>query len=206
MEQNKITFAHLFLGIFVIGIALMTISFSELIGDNVKLVFSVSLYLISISVILFGVFTLLKINNFDDIFRKPGLKNTEQLFGSTNLFWSIMLVTINLDYYLMTDYRKFEFLEFVNVIVFIGYFFVNIIVTILCFQIDFSAPIVYLKSNFCFLDFVWTIIIVTLFIVFGIILFQLIKNNFPFTAISFSFFNLILINVLSGKLKYTTWD
>jgi len=61
MEQNKITFAHLFLGIFVIGLVLMAISFTELIGKNEKLILSVSIYLIAISVILFGIFTLLKL-------------------------------------------------------------------------------------------------------------------------------------------------
>ncbi|WP_291119686.1 hypothetical protein [Empedobacter sp. UBA7248] len=205
MEQNKITFAHLFLGIFVIGLVLMAISFTELIGKNEKLILSVSIYLTAISVILLGIFTLLKISNLEDVLRKSGLKNTEELFAYTNLFWCMMLITTNLDNYIMYDFREFEFSEITNMIVFVGIFLVNIIVGILCFQIDFSVPIIYFKSKLGFLDFVWIIIITTFIMVFGIVLFLLIKEYFPLTAISFTFFNLILINILSGKLKYTTW-
>lgn len=204
MEQNKIIFAHLFLGIFVIGLVLMAISFTDLFNINEKLILSVSIYLTTISFILLGIFTLLKINDFEDVLRKSGLKNTEELFAYTNIFWCVMLITINLDNYIMHDFREFEFSEFTNMIVFVGIFFVNIIVGILCFQIDFSVPIIYFKSNLGFLDFVWIVVITTFIIVFGIVLFLLIKKYFPLTAISFTFFNLILINVLSGKLKYTT--
>lgn len=122
MEQNKIIFAHLFLGIFVIGLVLMAISFTDLFNINEKLILSVSIYLTTISFILLGIFTLLKIYDFEDVLRKSGLKNTEELFAYTNIFWCVMLITINLDNYIMHDFREFEFSEFINMIVFVGIF------------------------------------------------------------------------------------
>ena len=201
MEQSKINLIYFYVGIFVIGILLMTCSLQNQLIIKPKLILSISIYLISLSLLLTGFSFYYKLEFLEDLIKKRGLRNTKELFIVTNIFWFLMLVTFNLDALINNNLNSLDGFHLLFMILLFGALVVNFIVLIFSAYVNFDVPLLYMKKNLNLQNLFAIVLVLILIIFFSFLTVSLIIGNFPTTAICFTAFNLILVNTLSGIFR-----
>jgi preprotein translocase subunit SecY len=201
MEQSKINLIYFYVGIFVIGILLMTCSLQNQLIIKPKLILSISIYLISLSLLLTGFSFYYKLEFLEDLIKKRGLRNTKELFIVTNIFWFLMLVTFNLDDCINNNLNSLDGFHVLFMILLFGALVVNFIVLIFSAYVNFDVPLLYMKKNLNLQDLFAIVLVLILIIFFSFLTVSLIIGNLPTTAICFTTFNLILVNTLSGIFR-----
>jgi len=201
MEQGKIKLIYFYVGIFVIGILLMTYSLQNQLIIKPKLILSISIYLISLSLLLTGFSFYYKLEFLEDLIKKRGLRNTKELFIVTNIFWFLMLITFNLDESINNNFQSLNGIDVLFMILLFGALVVNFIVLIFTAYVNFDVPLLYMKKNLNLQDLFAITLVIILIIFFSFLTVILINDNFPTTAICFTAFNFILINSLSGIFR-----
>ncbi|WP_314241274.1 hypothetical protein [Empedobacter tilapiae] len=196
MEQNKITFAHLFLGIFVIGLVLMAISFTDIVVKNNDTIFSFSIFIIEFVICLFGMSFYLKIDKISELFLGKVFSNSGQVFVWTNVTWLCISVAFVLD---KTIIRGFHDLSFY--MPFLGYLLFLLIV------VNFLAAIFYTNFDneeaigFSYLNYFSIFLAVVLILFFSFIIILFAVFGYPTISICFTMFNIYLINIIAKILK-----
>lgn len=201
MEQSKITLIHFYVGIFVIGIVLMTFSLQKQFIENLDLAFSIAIYLIDFSLLLCGLSFYCRFRYVNDLFKKQGIKKNSQLFIITNAFWFLLFFTFFLDELLNESLHSFDGADVVFMILLFGALIVNFILVVFSLHTNFETPLLYFKKNLRIQDFIAILIVGVFIAIFSIITLFLIYVKHPTTAICFTAFNLILINTLSAIFK-----
>ncbi|GGF09789.1 hypothetical protein SAMN05443634_103260 [Chishuiella changwenlii] len=201
MEQSKIKLIYFYVGIFVIGILLMTCSLQNQLIIKPKLILSISIYLISLSLLLTGFSFYYKLEFLEDLIKKRGLRNTKELFIVTNIFWFLMLITFNLDDCINNNLNSLDGFHVLFMVLLFGALVVNFIVLIFSAYVNFDVPLLYMKKNLNLQDLFAIVLVLILIIFFSFLTVSLIIGNFPTTAICFTAFNLILVNTLSGIFR-----
>ncbi|WP_333661069.1 hypothetical protein [Chishuiella changwenlii] len=201
MEQSKIKLIYFYVGIFVIGILLMTCSLQNQLIIKPKLTLSISIYLISLSLLLTGFSFYYKLEFLEELIKKRGLRNIKELFIVTNIFWFLMLVTFNLDDCINNNLNSLDGFHVLFMILLFGALVVNFIVLIFSAYVNFDVPLLYMKKNLNLQDLFAIVLVLILIIFFSFLTVSLIIGNFPTTAICFTAFNLILVNTLSGIFR-----
>lgn len=135
MEQSKLKLVHLFLGIFVIGILLMTFSFTDILGNYNKLIFSISIYLLGLIITLHGLCIYLKISKLNILFCSLSIDSTT-IFIYTNIAWFLIPIGLSLDLYMMESIFIFEsFAEMYGFFIIVS-IVVNVVVSIFSININ----------------------------------------------------------------------
>lgn len=196
MEQNKITFAHLFFGIFVIGLVLMAISFTDIVVKNNDTIFSFSIFIIEFVICLFAVSFYLKIDKISELFLGEIFSNSGQIFTWTNITWLCISVAFVLD---ETIIRGFYDLSFY--LPFLGYLLFLLII------VNFFAAIFYTNFDdeetigFSYLNYFSIFLALVLILFFSLIIILFAVFEYPSISICFMMFNIYLINIITKILK-----
>ncbi|HCC95086.1 hypothetical protein [Empedobacter falsenii] len=196
MEQNKITFAHLFLGIFVIGLVLMAISFTDIVVKNNVTIFSFSIFILELVICLFAMSFYLKIDKISELFLGKVFSNSGQIFVWTNITWLCISVAFVLD---ETMIRGFHDLSFY--LPFLGYLLFLLII------VNFFAAIFYTNFDdeetigFSYLNYFSIFLAVVLILFFSLIIILFAVFEYPSISICFMMFNIYLINIIAKILK-----
>lgn len=196
MEQNKITFAHLFFGIFVIGLVLMAISFTDIVVKNNDTIFSFSIFIIELVICLFAVSFYLKIDKISELFLGEIFSNSEQIFTWTNITWLCISVAFVLD---ETIIRGFYDLGFYLPL--LGYLLFLLII------VNFFAAIFYTNFDdeetigFNYLNYFSIFLAVVLILFFSSVILFFAVFEYPSISICFMMFNIYLINIIAKILK-----
>ncbi|MDH0674072.1 hypothetical protein N5D03_05930 [Empedobacter sp. GD03861] len=196
MEQNKITFAHLFLGIFVIGLVLMAISFTDIVVKNNDTIFSFSIFIIELVICLFAVSFYLKIDKISELFLGEIFSNSGQIFTWTNITWLCISVAFVLD---ETIIRGFYDLGFYLPL--LGYLLFLLII------VNFFAAIFYTNFDdeetigFNYLNYFSIFLAVVLILFFSSVILFFAVFEYPSISICFMMFNIYLINIIAKILK-----
>nr|WP_314543555.1 hypothetical protein [uncultured Empedobacter sp.] len=196
MEQNKITFAHLFFGIFVIGLVLMAISFTDIVVKNNDTIFSFSIFIIELVICLFAVSFYLKIDKISELFLGEIFSNSGQIFTWTNITWLCISVAFVLD---ETIIRGFYDLGFYLPL--LGYLLFLLII------VNFFAAIFYTNFDdeetigFNYLNYFSIFLAVVLILFFSSVILFFAVFEYPSISICFMMFNIYLINIIAKILK-----
>lgn len=196
MEQNKITFAHLFFGIFVIGLVLMAISFTDIVVKNNDTIFSFSIFIIELVICLFAVSFYLKIDKISELILGEIFSNSGQIFTWTNITWLCISVAFVLD---ETIIRGFYDLGFYLPL--LGYLLFLLII------VNFFAAIFYTNFDdeetigFNYLNYFSIFLAVVLILFFSSVILFFAVFEYPSISICFMMFNIYLINIITKILK-----
>lgn len=196
MEQNKITFAHLFFGIFVIGLVLMAISFTDIVIKNNDTIFSFSILILELVICLFAMSFYLKIDKISELFLGKIFSNSGQIFVWTNITWLCIPVAFVLD---VTIIRGFHDLSFYLSL--LGYLLFLLII------VDFFAAIFYTNFDdeetlgFNYLNYFSIFLAVVLILFFSSVILFFAVFEYPSISICFMMFNIYLINIITKILK-----
>ena len=199
MEQSKLKLVPLFLGIFVIGILLMTFSFTDILGNYNKLIFSISIYLLGLIITLYGLCIYLKINKLNILFCSLSIDSTT-IFIYTNIAWFLIPIGLSLDLYMMESIFIFEsFAEIYGFFIIVS-IVVNVVVSIFSININAEFREQNWKNEISFSSYFMIFLAILFILIFSLIIVLLLVCNLPITAICFTAFILILGNVIH-KLK-----
>lgn len=200
MEQVKLTFIHFFLGIFVIGILLMTISFTDIMTINNDTIFCLSIFIIEFSIFLFGLSLYLKIEKISELFLGKIFINPGHIFIWTNITWLLIPFAFILDDIINQKMSNIDFYT-----TFFGYdlfllIIVNFIVAIFYLNFDRDEQ----NIGFTLLNYFSIFLAFIFFLFFSLLIILLIFFDYPTIAICFMMLTIYLINIISKILKFKT--
>ncbi|WP_312920886.1 hypothetical protein [Empedobacter brevis] len=196
MEQNNITVIHFFLGIFVIGLVLMAISFTDSVVKNNDIIFCVSIFMIEFVICLFGLSLYLKIDKISELFLGKIFINPGKIFVWTNITWLFIPIAFILDETIIHIINDLGFYTpFLTYLLFL-LIVVNFIVMIFYTNFDDEGTI-----GFSFLNYFSILLAVVLLLLFSFLIILFAVFEYPTISICFMMLNIYLINIISKILK-----